>query len=740
MGVFMVQEKNIVSTRSKENIVITNALIYANGPAHIGHMLEYIQADTISRALKILGYNVMFCGAEDTHGTPIEIKALQSGLKPEELIKKMEELHLKDFKDYSIQYDSYYTTNSPENKLLAESIFLKLKEKNLIYKKSMELTYCENDKRFLPDRYVKGICPKCGAEDQYGDQCEKCGTAYSPVDLIKPYCILCKNSPTRKNSEHYFFKLSEFSEKLREWLNNNRELQPEIRNQVLSWIDKGLEDWCISRDGPYFGFKIPGEENKYFYVWLDAPIGYISSLSHGLSSVNEGVDYWNNSRIIHIIGKDIVYFHLLFWPAVLMGADLKLPEIVLVHGFLNVNNEKMSKSRGTFLNAEELSSIVKPEYFRYYIVSNLSRTMSDVNLDLEDFKERINNELIGNIANFIYRVLSFTNKNFNSKITTGTDEKILLESKAIALEALKYYEKYELRLASQAISRLSALGNKYFQENEPWKLIKTDKSKTQITVNTAVNLLKDLIIVLKPMLPEYSKSIESQLNMKDLNLKDLDLKIINHTIGEAKIIFEKIDKIDISKVDINKNNMNKNKFDISKNESDTNKNNLHSEESKNAFDSLQIRVAKILRAEKHPKAEKLYIEEIDLGDEKRTIVSGLVPYYTAEELLNKKILVVTNLQPAVLRGVKSEGMLLAAEDKSIVGLLLTNAEIGDYAYIDDFSEEKISKIKKLPLISIEDFGKVNIIAKNGKVYADDKEIKIKSGEIFIDKISNGKVR
>ncbi|MEM4637920.1 MAG: methionine--tRNA ligase [Candidatus Woesearchaeota archaeon] len=719
----MVQEKNIVSTRSKENIVITNALIYANGPAHIGHMLEYIQADTISRALKILGYNVMFCGAEDTHGTPIEIKALQSGLKPEELIKKMEELHLKDFKDYSIQYDSYYTTNSPENRLLAESIFLKLKEKNLIYKKSMELTYCENDKRFLPDRYVKGVCPKCGAEDQYGDQCEKCGTAYSPVDLIKPYCILCKNSPTRKNSEHYFFKLSEFSEKLREWLISNRELQPEIRNQVLSWIDKGLEDWCISRDGPYFGFKIPGEENKYFYVWLDAPIGYISSLSHGVGSVNEGIDYWNNSRIIHIIGKDIVYFHLLFWPAVLMGADLKLPEIVLVHGFLNVNNEKMSKSRGTFLNAEELSSIVKPEYFRYYIVSNLSRTMSDVNLDLEDFKERINNELIGNIANFIYRVLSFANKNFDSKITSGTDEKILLESKAIALEALNYYEKYELRLASQAISRLSALGNKYFQENEPWKLIKTDKDKAQTIINTAVNILKDLVIVLKPMLPEYSKNIELQLNVKDLTLKDLELRIFNHTIGNAKIIFEKIDNIDMSK----------NMYGVNKDE-------LDNESSKNAFNNLQIRVAKILKAEKHPKAEKLYIEEIDLGDEKRTIVSGLVPYYTAEELLNKKILVVTNLQAAVLRGVKSEGMLLAAEDKSIVGLLLTNAEIGDYVYTGSFSEEKLNRIKSLPLISIEDFGKVNIFAKDGKVYADGLELKINSGEIFIDKISSGRVR
>lgn len=705
---------NIIN-RKKEKIVLTNALIYANGPAHIGHMLEYVQADIISRTLKLLGHEVIFCGAEDTHGAPIEIKASQLGIKPEELIKNMEELHHKDFKDFHIDYDSYYNTNSSENQHLAELIFNRLKAKNLIYKKTMELTYCEHDKRFLPDRYVKGKCPKCGAEDQYGDQCEKCGTAYSPVELIAPYCTICKNTPVRKDSEHYFFKLGEFSEKLREWLNNNKELQPEIRNQVLTWIDKGLDDWCVSRDGPYFGFKIPGEENKYFYVWLDAPIGYISSLSHNRGSTDAGLDYWNNARVIHIIGKDIVYFHLLFWPAVLMGADIKLPENILVHGFLNVNNEKMSKSRGTFLNAAELSALVKPEYFRYYIASNLSRTMSDINLELEDFKERINNELVGNIANFVYRVLSFINKNFDSKITSGTDEQILNEAKAIARETIEYYGKYELRQALQSVSRLSALGNKYFQENEPWKLIKTDKEKAQHVINTAVNILKDLVIVLKPALPDYSSKIESQLNFNGLSLKDIDTKVHDHSINEAKIIFEKIDKIELGEKKIK-----------------TEKN--------SGFDKLQLRVAKITKVERHPKAEKLYIEHIDFGDEQRVIVSGLVPHYKEEELVGKKILVVTNLEPANLRGVESKGMLLAAEENGVVGLVLPDAELGEYAYNGEIDDSRIESIKNLPKINIKEFAEVSLIAKDGKIYGDGKELKLKKGTISIDKVKNGKVR
>lgn len=347
--------------------------------------------------------------------------------------------------------------------------------------------------------------------------------------------------------------------------------------------------------------------------------------------------------------------------------------------------------------------------------------MSDINLDLEDFKERINNELVANIANFVYRVLSFTNKNFDSQITTGTDENILMEAKAIALESLEYYEKYELRQASQSISRLSALGNKYFQENEPWKLIKTDKEKAQQVINTAVNILKDLIIVLKPLLPEYSSDVSSQLNLNEPSLKNLDLRMHNHKVNDAKIIFEKIEKIELGK---------------------SNKSGVVS-----PFDKLQLRVAEIKKVEKHPTAEKLYIEHIDFGDEQRVIVSGLVPHYNEAELLGRKIIVVTNLEPANLRGVNSNGMLLAAEEKGVVGLLIPDAELGSYIYTADIDESKtdaieseISRIKNLPRIKINTFAEAKILAKDGKVYCNEKELKVQNGTISIDKVQNGKVR
>ena len=340
-----------------------------------------------------------------------------------------------------------------------------------------------------------------------------------------------------------------FSEKLRDWLNNNKELQSEIRNQILGWIDKGLEDWCVSRDGPYFGFKIPGEENKYFYVWLDAPIGYISSLSHYTGSIDKGLSYWNDARIIHIIGKDIIYFHLLFWPAVLMGAELKLPENVLVHGFLNVNNEKMSKSRGTFLTAEEFLPLAKPEYLRYYFASNLSRTMTDVNLDLEDFKNRINNELVGNIANFAYRVLSFTNTKLSSEVTSldESNKAIILQTVNECKSVFELYEKYDLREALKKISVVSASGNKLFQEKEPWKLLKTSQQdEAQQVINVCINILKNIIIVIKPVLPNFAKNLETQLGLKELSYLDLIRLIENHKIGTAEIVFQRIEKIDIN--------------------------------------------------------------------------------------------------------------------------------------------------------------------------------------------------
>jgi len=525
-------------------IIVTAALPYGNGPIHLGHLVEYIQTDIFVRFLKLIGEDVVYCCADDTHGTPIEIKASQLGIKPEELIAKFAKEHIEDFKSFLINFDSYYSTNSKENKYFSDLIFSRLKEKGFIYTKKIKITYCEKCKRALPDRYVKGICPRCGATEQYGDACEKCGAKYEPIDLENPRCTICNTEPVLKDSLHYFFKLTEFSDKLKTWLTENKNLQPEIRNYVLNWIKEGLKDWDISRDGPYFGFKIVGEKDKYYYVWLDAPIGYISSFANYLGKdVKKAAEEWNKSRIIHFIGKDIIYFHFLFWPAMLIAADFNLPENLVVHGFLTVNGEKMSKSRGTFYTAKDfLEKYKNPEYLRYYYAGLLSKKMSDLDLNLNDFKKNINNELVANLSNFCYRVFSFTNKNFNSKITDfDENEPILIEIKQRLGKIKKYYLDVNFKEALSEIMAVSALGNKYFQENEPWKLIKKNKEKTQKIITFCVNIAKILSIITQPILPSFAEKLQKQLNVKKQKWKDLGKYLKNTSIGKAEILIRKIE-------------------------------------------------------------------------------------------------------------------------------------------------------------------------------------------------------
>jgi methionyl-tRNA synthetase len=416
-------------------------LPYANGPIHIGHLVEYIQTDIFARFLRLIGKDVIYCCADDTHGAPIEIKAKELGINPEELIARFLKEHQEDFKNFHIKFDSYYSTNSPENKYFSDLFFERLKEKKLVYKKEIEVTYCEKCKRTLPDRYVKGKCPKCKAPDQYGDNCEVCNAAYKTIDLIEPYCTICKTKPIRKKSEHYFFRLSGLSGFLEKWIKENKNLQQETKNFVLNWIKQGLEDWDISRDGPYFGFKIPNEEDKYYYVWLDAPIGYISSVANYLGKDTKKAEKaWNESRIIHFNGKDITYFHFLFWPAMLQAAGFNLPEDIIVHGFLTVNNEKMSKSRGTFFTAKEFLKKYDAEHLRYYYGNVLSKKLADIDLNLDEFRERINNELVGNLGNFCYRIISFVNKNFDGKIKDiAKDKKLIEEVNEKIRKIRKYY-------------------------------------------------------------------------------------------------------------------------------------------------------------------------------------------------------------------------------------------------------------------------------------------------------------
>ena len=683
-----------MSKKTKKKILVTSALPYANGPIHIGHLVEYIQTDIFVRFLRLIGEDVIYCCADDTHGTPIEIKATQLGISPEELIKKIYKEHTASFEKFLIKFDSYYTTNSHENKEYSDMIFNRLNKKGVIYKKSVEITYCEHCKRFLPDRYVKGKCPKCNEPDQYGDVCEKCSSAYKTTDLIEPYCKICHNAPVKKTSEHYFFRLSSFQQKLKQWLSKNKSLQDEIKNYIYGWINQGLEDWDITRDGPYFGFKIPGEENKYYYVWLDAPIGYIASTQNYCKQKNLDAlkDYWEtkNSEIHHFIGKDIIYFHFLFWPAILMGSKLKLPDSITVHGFLTVKGEKMSKSRGTFLTADEFLTDYRAEHLRFYYAKNLSKKLADINLDYDDLMETINNELLGNLGNFCFRALSFLEKNFEGKIGKLKKNKELQAEITSLIKKIKQnYSDINFNEAVKNILAISSIGNRYFQSNEPWKLIKTDKEKSHEVTSFCANIIKLLAILIEPILPNASSELKNQLNLNSLSGGDLKFNLENHKIKTPSPIIEKIEK-------------------------------------RQAF-PLKLKVAKILSVEDHPQADKLYVLKVELGDEQRQLVAGLKQHYKKEELLNKKIIVVANLKHAKLRGVESEGMLLAADDGKSVGILYAEeSEIGEFASFGNLKPDEKE-------ITFDQFEKLEIIVKEGKVISNSLILKTSKEEIKIDK-------
>ncbi|HII17647.1 TPA: methionine--tRNA ligase [Candidatus Woesearchaeota archaeon] len=624
---------------TKKQLIITSALPYANGPIHIGHLVEYIQTDIFVRFLKLKGEDAVYCCADDTHGTAIELKAHELSITPEELITKVHKEHLRDFTRFHISFDSYYSTNSEETKALADRMFHTLKDKGFIYTKDVETFYDEEVQRFLPDRYVKGECPKCAAIDQYGDVCEKCNASLRTTDLINPYSVISGKTPVLRRSKHYFFRLSDCSEKIEHWLTSNNTLQPEIVNYVRNWITEGLQDWDISRDGPYFGFRIPGEDNKYYYVWLDAPIGYISSYANYCKNdVQKAIDGWNHARIIHFIGKDIIYFHFLFWPAMLMEAGFTLPEQLVVHGFLTVNGEKMSKSRGTFLTAAEFADKYNPECLRFYYAKMLSKKMADIDLDFNDFRGTTNNELVANVGNFCYRALSFLKKNFDGRIGSVADNRalkqaILGKARAIA----DAYEDCNTAAAVKDILAISQIGNRYFQEEEPWKHLSTNRKKMHDVLGLAANIAKIIAITAKPILPRFSEGLEKQLNLGSLAWDGLHFETTEHTIGEPAILIGKM------------------------------------EEKKKETFPLQLMVAQVVEVKEHPEADKLYVLQIDAGNEKRQLVAGLREHYAKEQLQGKKIIIVANLKPAKLRGILSEGMLLAGVSKDgQVGLLTIN--------------------------------------------------------------------
>ncbi|MFH1591336.1 MAG: methionine--tRNA ligase [archaeon] len=717
---------------TEDRMLITSALPYANGSIHIGHLVEYIQTDIFVRFLKLKGKKAIYCCADDTHGTPIEINSSKLGIKPEELIAKYHKEHQEDFSSYHVSFDSYYSTNSKENKHFSDLIFNRLKEKGHIYTKEIESLYDPKAKRFLPDRYVKGECPKCGAKDQYGDVCEKCNATYKPTDLVNPYSTVTKERPELKSSVHYFFRLSTFSDKLDEWLLTNKNLQPEVVNYVRNWIKDGLEDWDISRDGPYFGFKIPGEEDKYYYVWLDAPIGYISSAQHYCDTHDEKLeDYWKPGQVIHFIGKDIVYFHLLFWPAVLMGADFSLPESVVVHGFLTVNGEKMSKSRGTFLTAREFLDHADPEFLRYYYASNLTHTMGDVDLDFEDFLSKVNNELISNIANLFYRSLSFLCKHFDGKVGMDVDQEVLESVTAQLAVVTEKLEAVEFREATKALLAAASIGNKYFQDNQPWLLIKEDKDAAHKVLSTCFSIVAWINTALKPILPVFTEKIEIQLGVPAQTWDSIGKPITDHQAGDAKIVLSKIDKISLDDGSKKKGTEAASLNALVKGDSVD-------------FSAIDLRVAEVLEAKPHPNAERLLVLRIKVGDETRQLVAGLRQHYEPEDLLGKHIVIVTNLKPANLRGEKSQGMLLAVEKEGTVALVLAaDADSGVRVMLDDGNQGKPVKAHPSvsPQITIDRFLAAGLSAKDGTVWQAGKKLSVSGRPLTIDKgVDSGTVR
>ena len=532
-------------------ILVTSALPYANGSIHLGHLVEYLQTDIWVRNQKMSGNQCIYVCADDAHGTPIMLKAQELQIKPEELIKKNYKEHCQDFSDFYIEFDNYHSTHSDENKEYSTYIYEKLKEKGDIVTKTIEQFYDNEAKMFLPDRYIKGECPKCGAKDQYGDSCEECGATYSSTEIINPVSVVTNSPPITKETEHFFFKLSNYDDFLKNWISEET-TQSEIRNKLSEWLSEGLADWDITRDKPYFGFNIPNAKDKFFYVWLDAPVGYIASFKNYCMKQNVNFEeFWDketSTELYHFIGKDIAYFHALFWPAMLEGADFRKPNAIYCHGFLTIDGEKMSKSRGTFFNARTYLDFLEPEYLRYYFASRLTSKIEDIDLNFDDFQSRVNSDLIGKIINIGSRCAKFINKDFNDSLAISSKNNPLIE------ECLSHKEEiilnYELRNYSTNVRLISSLAdkiNKYLDSEKPWVKIKNDSDKelVQRICTDGLNLFRILIGYLKPILPNISKKTEDILVSESINWQNLDQLLLNKKINKFEPIIKRIDNEDI---------------------------------------------------------------------------------------------------------------------------------------------------------------------------------------------------
>jgi methionyl-tRNA synthetase len=656
-------------------ILVTSALPYANGSIHLGHLVEYIQTDIWVRFQKMQGHTVHYVCADDTHGTPIMLRAEKEGITPEALIEGVHKEHSADFDDFLVGFDNYYSTNSDENKTLSQAIYKALKANGKIATKTIEQFYDPVKNMFLPDRFIKGECPKCHAKDQYGDSCEVCGATYNPTELIGAYSAVSGAAPVRKETEHHFFKLSDCEAFLKEWTRSGT-LQGEAANKMGEWFQNGLNDWDISRDAPYFGFEIPDAPGKYFYVWLDAPIGYMASFKN-LCAKN-GLDfdeYWkadSDTELYHFIGKDILYFHALFWPATLKYSGYRTPTHIFAHGFLTVNGEKMSKSRGTFITARSyLDHVKNPEYLRYYYAAKLNSTMEDIDLNLEDFVARVNSDLVGKYINIASRTAGFINKRFNGKLHPSTDNAVVIELKSAADDIAKAYTARDYSKALREVMRLSDLANGFVAERAPWVMAKQEykDAELQQVCSDALEMFRLLTLYLKPVLPKLATEIEVFLNIKPMQWHSVASSLtVEHTINDYNHLITRIEpKAIAAMVDSNKENLQSNEAPVKAvaNQTEVVKEQLAGEYiSIDDFTKVDLRIAKIVNAEHVEGAEKLLKLTLDIGEENtRQVFAGIKAAYDPETLKGRLTVMVANLAPRKMKFGMSEGMVLAASDE-----------------------------------------------------------------------------
>jgi methionyl-tRNA synthetase len=656
---------------SPRKILVTSALPYANGPIHIGHLVEYIQTDIWVRFQKMRGHQCLYVCADDAHGTPIMLRARQEGIDPEELIARVAEEHQADFSDFRVGFDNYHSTHSEENRFYSNTIYERNRDGGHIAKRTITQAYDPKEQMFLPDRFIKGTCPKCGAEDQYGDNCEVCGASYSPAELKNPVSAVSGAVPEQRESDHYFFKLADFEQMLKDWTRGGH-VQAEVANKLDEWFAAGLQEWDISRDAPYFGFEIPDHPGKFFYVWLDAPIGYMASFQN-LCDRTEGLefdDFWSpgsDAELYHFIGKDIIYFHTLFWPAMLHGADFRTPSAVFAHGFLTVDGAKMSKSRGTFIKARTYLDHLNPEYLRYYFAAKLGSGVDDIDLSLEDFTARVNADLVGKVVNIASRCAGFINKGFDGRLSEALAEPALFDDfVAAGVHIAEHYEKREFSRAVREIMALADRANQYIDEAKPWVIAKEQGKEAELQgiCSMGLNLFRVLIGYLRPILPGTAQASEAFLQLQPLNWSDLATPLLGHEIGKFKPLMTRIEPKQIEAM------LEHSKEDLAAQagkqaakpaaDSPLVKDPITETIEFPDFAKLDLRIARIVEARPVEGADKLLQLTLDLGGETRNVFAGIKAAYRPEDLQGRLTVMVANLAPRKMRFGISEGMVLAA--------------------------------------------------------------------------------